>query len=78
MYELGSPGSAGPLQVVQLAEDLKLALELQSNPEERESLRAQLPTETAQALIEWLQAGDVSTWFLASVSRYFVLFIDFR
>lgn len=64
MYELGSPVSAGPLQVVQLAEDLKLALELQSNPEERESLRAQLPTETAQALIEWLQAGDVSIFCL--------------
>lgn len=61
MYDLGSPVSAGPLQVVQLAEDLKLALELQPNQEERESLRAQLPTETAQALIDWLQTGAVST-----------------
>ncbi|XP_028263190.1 liprin-beta-2b [Parambassis ranga] len=60
MYDLGSPVSTGPLQVVHLAEDLKLALELQPNPEERESLRAQLPTETAQALIEWLQTGNVS------------------
>lgn len=61
MYELGSPISAGPLQVVQLAEDLKLALELQPNQDERDSLRAQLPTETAQALIDWLQTGAVST-----------------
>lgn len=61
MYDLGSPVSAGPLQVVQLAEDLKLALELQTNQEERDSLRAQLPTETAQALIDWLQSGAVST-----------------
>lgn len=61
MYDLGSPVSAGPLQVVQLAEDLKLALELQPNQEERDSLRSQLPSETAQALIDWLQAGAVST-----------------
>ncbi|XP_075898661.1 liprin-beta-2b isoform X4 [Nelusetta ayraudi] len=60
MYEIGSPVSAGPLQVVQLAEDLKLALELQSNQEERETLRAQLPAETAQALLEWLQTTDVN------------------
>uniref|UniRef100_H3CLH5 PPFIA binding protein 2 n=1 Tax=Tetraodon nigroviridis TaxID=99883 RepID=H3CLH5_TETNG len=49
-----------PLQVVQLAEDLKLALELQPNQEERESLRAQLPSETTQALINWLQNGEVN------------------
>lgn len=61
MYDLGSPVSAGPLQVVQLAEDLKLALELQPNQEGRDSLRAQLPTETAQALIDWLHTGTVST-----------------
>nr|XP_020459898.1 liprin-beta-2-like isoform X3 [Monopterus albus] len=60
MYDLGSPISAGPLQVVQLAEDLKLALELQPNQEERDSLRAQLPTETARALIDWLQSGTVN------------------
>uniref|UniRef100_A0A8C6PIT1 PPFIA binding protein 2 n=1 Tax=Nothobranchius furzeri TaxID=105023 RepID=A0A8C6PIT1_NOTFU len=59
VYDLGSPASAG-LQVVQLAEDLKLALELQTNQEERKSLRAQLPPETAQTLIDWLQSGTVS------------------
>lgn len=62
MYDLGSPVSAGPLQVVQLAEDLKVALELQPNPDERDNLRAQLPTDTAQTLIDWLQSGTVSTW----------------
>lgn len=60
MYHVGSPVSTAPLQVVQLAEDLKLALELQPNQEERESLRAQLPSETTQALINWLQNGEVS------------------
>lgn len=61
VYDLGSPVSAGPLQVVQLAEELKLALEVQPNQEERDNLRAQLPPETAQALINWLQTGSVST-----------------
>lgn len=72
MYDLGSPISAGPLQVVQLAEDLKLALELQPNQEERDSLRAQLHTETAQALIDWLQSGTVSTcvFILTLVSHF--------
>lgn len=60
MYQVGSPVSAAPLQVVRLAEDLKLALELQPNQEERESLRAQLPSETTHTLIHWLQNGEVS------------------
>ncbi|XP_051239339.1 liprin-beta-2b isoform X4 [Dicentrarchus labrax] len=70
MYDLGSPISAGPLQVVQLAEDLKLALELQPNQEGRDSLRAQLPTETAQALIEWLQTGTVNLCSPANNETY--------
>ncbi|KAM9351928.1 liprin-beta-2b [Symphorus nematophorus] len=70
MYDLGSPISAGPLQVVQLAEDLKLALELQPNQEERDSLRTQLPTETAQALIDWLQTGAVNLCSPANNETY--------
>ncbi|XP_047453075.1 liprin-beta-2b isoform X10 [Mugil cephalus] len=70
MYELGSPISAGPLQVVQLAEDLKLALELQPNQEDREGLRAQLPAGTAQALIDWLQSGTVNLCSPANNETY--------
>ncbi|XP_042267153.1 liprin-beta-2b isoform X5 [Thunnus maccoyii] len=70
MYDLGSPVSAGPLQVVQIAEDLKLALELQPNQEDRDSLRAQLPTETAQALIDWLQRGTVNLCSPANNETY--------
>ncbi|KAM7002924.1 liprin-beta-2b isoform 4-T4 [Tautogolabrus adspersus] len=70
MYDLGSPVSAGPLQVVQLAEDLKLALELQPSQEGKDSLRAQLPTETAQALIEWLQTGTVNLCTPANNETY--------
>ncbi|KAM7414006.1 hypothetical protein PAMA_019027 [Pampus argenteus] len=70
MYDLGSPVSAGPLQVVQIAEDLKLALELQPNQEDKDSLRAQLPTETAQALIDWLQGGTVNLCSPANNETY--------
>lgn len=77
MYDRSSPISAGPLQVVQLAEDLKLALELQPNQDERESLRAQLPTETAHILIDWLQSGTVST-LCAKLQISVVLFVVLR
>ncbi|XP_043981517.1 liprin-beta-2b isoform X4 [Gambusia affinis] len=70
VYDLGSPVSAGPLQVVQLAEELKLALEVQPNQEERDNLRAQLPPETAQALIDWLQTGIVSLCTPANNETY--------
>uniref|UniRef100_UPI0037E7EAB6 liprin-beta-2b isoform X6 n=1 Tax=Semicossyphus pulcher TaxID=241346 RepID=UPI0037E7EAB6 len=70
MYDLGSPVSTGPLQVIQLAEDLKFALELQPSQEGRDSLRAQLPTETAQALIDWLQTGTVNLCTPANNETY--------
>ncbi|XP_032379196.1 liprin-beta-2b isoform X17 [Etheostoma spectabile] len=70
MYDQSSPISAGPLQVVQLAEDLKLALELQPNQDQRESLRAQLPTETAHILIDWLQSGTVNLCVPANNETY--------
>nr|XP_019959713.1 PREDICTED: liprin-beta-1-like [Paralichthys olivaceus] len=70
MYDLGSPTSTSPLHVVQLAEDLKLALELQPNQDERDSLRAQLQTETAQALIDWLQSGAVNSCSPANNETY--------
>ncbi|XP_034031433.1 liprin-beta-2b [Thalassophryne amazonica] len=60
LYDLGSPISPGPLQVIQLAEDLKLALELQPDQEQRDSIRTQIPTDTAQALMDWLQSGPVN------------------
>uniref|UniRef100_A0A672HJB2 Liprin-beta-2-like n=1 Tax=Salarias fasciatus TaxID=181472 RepID=A0A672HJB2_SALFA len=49
-----SGGPCGPLQVLQLAEDLKLALDLQPGPEQRDSLRNQLPAGTVQTLMDWL------------------------
>ncbi|XP_067235969.1 liprin-beta-2b isoform X8 [Chanodichthys erythropterus] len=60
LYDLGSPVSIGPLQVLQLAEELRLALELQAGEEDRNSLRSQLPCTTAQSLMEWLEKGSVN------------------
>lgn len=59
LYDLGSPVSVGPLPVLQLAEELRLALELQVRDEDRNSLRSQLPCTTAQTLMEWLEKGSV-------------------
>ncbi|XP_073669449.1 liprin-beta-2b isoform X9 [Paramisgurnus dabryanus] len=60
LYDLGSPVSIGPLQILQLAEELRLALELQIGEEDRTSLRSQLPCTTAQILINWLEKGSVN------------------
>ncbi|XP_055795617.1 liprin-beta-2-like isoform X11 [Salvelinus fontinalis] len=60
LFELGSPGSAGPLQVLQLVEDLRLALELQPREEERDTLRAQVPSGTAHMLMDWLDIDRCS------------------
>nr|XP_057942698.1 liprin-beta-2b isoform X2 [Doryrhamphus excisus] len=60
----------GPLRVVRLAEDLKAVLDLQPSEEEREKLRAQLPSETVQVLLDWLHAGDVSLCSPASHESY--------
>ncbi|KAM8860470.1 liprin-beta-2b isoform 2-T2 [Synchiropus picturatus] len=70
LYNLGSPLSAGPLQVVQLAEDLKLALEMEPSLEERENLRAQIPAETTRALLDWLQTPDVNLCSTANNESY--------
>ncbi|KAL0968562.1 hypothetical protein UPYG_G00268500 [Umbra pygmaea] len=60
LFELGSPGSTGSLQVLQLAEELRLALELQLTEEDRDTLRAQLPSSTAQLLLDWLDLDQAS------------------
>ncbi|XP_066556561.1 liprin-beta-2b isoform X7 [Amia ocellicauda] len=60
IFDMGSPGYLGTLQVLQLAEDLKMALELQGSEEEKESLRTQMPAPTAQYLLQWLGKGTVN------------------
>ncbi|XP_036390467.1 liprin-beta-2b isoform X5 [Megalops cyprinoides] len=60
VFELGSPGYASPRQVLQLAEDLRTALELQASEEDKDSLRSQVPSSTAQILMGWLERGTVN------------------
>ncbi|XP_051978916.1 liprin-beta-2-like isoform X3 [Xyrauchen texanus] len=60
LCDLGSPLSIRPLQVLHLAEELRLALELQPREEDCNYLRSQLPCTTAQTLMEWLEKGSVN------------------
>ncbi|KAL6107394.1 ppfibp2 [Pungitius sinensis] len=69
-YELPSALGAAPLQVVQLAEDLKAALELRPDRDERDGLRALLPLATARILIDWLQIGTVDLCSPANNESY--------
>ncbi|XP_046705908.1 liprin-beta-2b isoform X14 [Silurus meridionalis] len=57
--DLGSPVSVDSLPVLQLAEELRLALEIYGG-EGRDTLRSQLPTSTAQTLFQWLETGLVN------------------
>ncbi|XP_051778721.1 liprin-beta-2b isoform X11 [Erpetoichthys calabaricus] len=59
MFDIGSPGYLGSLQVLQLVEELKMALQFLSNGEEKESLRDQIPEATILYLTEWLERGTV-------------------
>ncbi|KAG5839826.1 hypothetical protein ANANG_G00209170 [Anguilla anguilla] len=69
-FELGSPGYASPRQVLQLAEDLRAALEAQVCPEDRDALRSQVPAATAQILMAWLERGSVNLRTPASNETY--------
>ncbi|XP_039605740.1 liprin-beta-2b isoform X3 [Polypterus senegalus] len=59
MFDIGSPGYLGSLQVLQLVEELKMALQFLSNGEEKESLRDQIPEATILYLTKWLERGTV-------------------
>ncbi|KAK1159642.1 liprin-beta-2-like isoform X3 [Acipenser oxyrinchus oxyrinchus] len=59
LFDIGTPVYLGSLQVLQLTEELRIALELLTN-EEKESLRTQLSGDTAQYLRDWLETGTVN------------------
>uniref|UniRef100_A0A4W3GCF0 PPFIA binding protein 2 n=1 Tax=Callorhinchus milii TaxID=7868 RepID=A0A4W3GCF0_CALMI len=63
LFEIGSP-VAPPylrsLQILQLVEELRVGLELMNSEEEVEEIRNQIPTASAQAIIEWLDHFSVS------------------
>uniref|UniRef100_A0ABM5F911 Liprin-beta-2 isoform X2 n=1 Tax=Pogona vitticeps TaxID=103695 RepID=A0ABM5F911_9SAUR len=58
VYEIVSPAPSmyfGTLQILHLLEDLKLALEMVKDPQEREALRNQIPGTTAACIRDWLE-----------------------
>ncbi|KAF7245363.1 Liprin-beta-2, partial [Varanus komodoensis] len=58
VYDMVSPAQSmyfGTLQILHLLEDLKLALEMVKDPQEREALRNQIPGTTAACIHDWLE-----------------------
>uniref|UniRef100_A0A8D0B9H0 PPFIA binding protein 2 n=1 Tax=Salvator merianae TaxID=96440 RepID=A0A8D0B9H0_SALMN len=58
VYDMVSPAQSmyfGSLQILHLLEDLKLALEMLKDPQEREALRNQIPGSTATCIHKWLE-----------------------
>ncbi|XP_067318780.1 liprin-beta-2 isoform X6 [Anolis sagrei] len=58
VYDMVSPAQSvyfGTLQILHLLEELKVALEMLKDPEEREALRNQIPGTTAACIHDWLE-----------------------
>ncbi|XP_066494722.1 liprin-beta-2 isoform X3 [Tiliqua scincoides] len=58
VYDIVSPAQSmyfGTLQILHLLEDLKMALEMLKDPQEREALRNQIPGSTAACIHDWLE-----------------------
>ncbi|KAH0620868.1 hypothetical protein JD844_021725 [Phrynosoma platyrhinos] len=58
VYDIVSPAQSvyfGTLQILHLLEDLKLALEMLKDPQEKEALRNQIPGTTAACIHDWLE-----------------------
>ncbi|XP_072721485.1 liprin-beta-2 [Ciconia boyciana] len=57
-YDIVSPAPSvylGPFQILHLLEDLKMALEMLEDPQEKEALRNQIPGATAVCIREWFE-----------------------
>ncbi|NXO75503.1 LIPB2 protein, partial [Sitta europaea] len=57
-YDIVSPAPSvylGTFQILHLLEDLKMALEMLEDPQEKEALRTQIPGATAVCLREWFE-----------------------
>lgn len=62
-YDIVSPAPSvylGTFQILHLLEDLKMALEMLEDPQEKEALRNQIPGPTAVCLREWFEENLVS------------------
>ncbi|MGH0143250.1 UNVERIFIED_CONTAM: hypothetical protein FKN15_040280 [Acipenser sinensis] len=70
LFDIGTPVYLGSLQVLQLIEELRIALELLTNEEEKESLRRQISGDTAQYLRDWLETGTANLRSSVSSETY--------
>ncbi|KGL99363.1 Liprin-beta-1, partial [Charadrius vociferus] len=62
-YDIVSPAPSvylGTFQILHLLEDLKMALEMLEDPQEKEALRNQIPGATAVCLREWFEENLVN------------------
>ncbi|XP_064423316.1 liprin-beta-2b isoform X6 [Latimeria chalumnae] len=62
VYDIGSPIPSvylGSLQILQLVEELKMALDMVEQSEEKEALRSQIPDSTALPIKSWLEGNRV-------------------
>lgn len=67
-YDIVSPAPSvylGTFQILHLLEDLKMALEMLEDPQEKEALRSQIPGATAVCIREWFEENLVSGYFIA-------------
>ncbi|NXX87604.1 LIPB2 protein, partial [Centropus bengalensis] len=72
-YDIVSPAPSvylGPFQILHLLEDLKMALEMLEDPQEKEALRNQIPGPTAICIREWFEENLVSTY------NFYILFAN--
>nr|XP_042716116.1 liprin-beta-2 isoform X8 [Chrysemys picta bellii] len=72
IYDIVSPAPSiylGTFQILHLLEDLKMALELLEDPQEREALRNQIPGDTARCIREWLEENLSQVNHLSSANN---------
>ncbi|XP_074853426.1 liprin-beta-2 isoform X2 [Carettochelys insculpta] len=72
IYDIVSPAPSvylGTFQILHLLEDLKMALEMLDDPQEREALRNQIPGSTATCIREWLEENLSQVNHLSSANN---------
>ncbi|KAH1171128.1 hypothetical protein KIL84_006746, partial [Mauremys mutica] len=72
IYDIVSPAPSvylGTFQILHLLEDLKMALEMLEDPQDREALRNQIPGDTARCIREWLEENLSQVNHLSSANN---------
>ncbi|XP_067388254.1 liprin-beta-2 isoform X2 [Emydura macquarii macquarii] len=72
IYDIVSPAPSvylGTFQILHLLEDLKMALEMLEDPQDRAALRNQIPGDTAKCIREWLEENLSQVNHLSSANN---------